>query len=983
MNIKNNLFKGFLLLIIFLSLFSRGLAFASNQDNFDVTYYDLDFSLDTENETIDGAVTVHALSRVDGLTQITLDLYDNMTVTSVTGNGAGFEHADNILTINLDKSYNADEFILATIFYNGHPSSGTDFNPMTFDRSRGTVIVSSESCPYYARCWWPCKDRPDDKPLSMDIKITVPSDLVAASNGALMTKVDNHDGTMTFHWQVKNPIATYLVAFSVTDYRIIEDTYITSSNDTLDIMHFVLPEHFNNALADFDNVNDMIDILSGYYGPYPYPNEKYGIAEYVGYWGGMEYQTLTSVQPFMVRGDKAYEAVFLHELAHQWWGDCISPKDFHHTWISEGFAVFSEALYYGHLEGQERYHSYMNNENSALGLKGIMYRHDISDPDIVYGYIVYNKGAWVLHMLRHVVKENNFWAGLREYRKRFDYGSATTEDLQAAFEHVDGANLNWFFHQWVYEPNYPHYRYGWSQKKLESGSYQASAFVDQIQTDAPLFRMPVDFHITTAKKETTVVKTVEAETHTFTFELPDSILSIQLDKDNWILKDTTRMKTPVLLHLNHEVRDSLGNNNGLAEPGETVQLNVSIVNEGLPIQDITANLSTSDPDIEIDSGAATVNFIGVNYEHLQDDLNIPFTFSVKPGSQGHLATFRIQFSNDNNYSSVDSFNVKIGTPTILLIDDDEDADYEQFFNQPMSLAKVYNDTWEVHTLGIPTFETLQNYQTVIWFTGDDRVTSLTSAEQEALAQYLDAGGWLILSGQNIGYDLMSDGSAEDSLFYTNYLHAEFEADTIHSNKMLGVPSDPIGDKLFVYLEENVGGAGNQSSPDGIQPRAGAATFLKYIPQMSPAAIRYMDDAANYRIVYLSFGFEGISGPYPETAQTLLTRMLSWLSGTTSIFKSNSEALPKVFQLEQNYPNPFNPITHIRFQLPRSEEAELSIYNMRGQKIITLVNDNLAAGNHVLNWDGKDSAGNTVASGVYLYRLKTESYSCTKKLALVK
>ncbi|MFZ5517155.1 MAG: M1 family aminopeptidase [Candidatus Zhuqueibacterota bacterium] len=958
-------------------------AMVSNQDDFDVLYYELNIAVNPDDETITGAVTVQAMSLADNLAQLTLDLYNNMTVTAVAGNGSNFTHTDNSLFIQLDRVYARSEVISVTVFYNGHPSSGTNFNPMTFDRSRSPVVISSESCPFYARCWWPCKDRPDDKPQSLDISITVPANLVAASNGALIEQIDNKDGTMTFHWQVRNPIATYLVAFTATNYQIIEDTYINAQNDTLDIMHFVLPEHYNNALNDFGNTNSMIEILSSYYGDYPYPNEKYSVAEYVGYWGGMEYQTLTCVKPYMVLGDQSYESVFLHELAHQWWGDCITPKDFHHTWISEGFAVFSEALYYGHVQGQERYFSYMINENNALGLKGIMYRHDISDPDIVYGYIVYNKGAWVLHMLRHVVGDENFWKGLQEYRNRFDYSSATTEDLQAAFEQVHGASLDWFFHQWVYEPNYPHYRHGWSQEKTETGEYQVSVFVDQIQTDASLFRMPLDLYFTTAATETTCVRTVESASHTFEFIFPDSVEAMQLDKDSWILKQTTLVNTPMLKYFKHEVVDSLENGNGLAEPGETVRLCVLISNEGVPIRNFSAHLTTLDSDIAIPAEFATVQYADISFGHLQSALSIPFSFSVNEASIGHLATFELELRGEDGYSTEEKFDVKIGAPNTLLVDDDNADSYETFFHQPISLAKVYTDTWDVHALGIPTAETLQQYTTVIWFTGDDRTTSLTPEEQQQISRYLDAGGRLILSGQNIGYDLMGDGTPEDSLFFTNYLHATFVSDTVKSNKMLGVAGDPIGDKLFVYMESNIGGAGNQTSLDGIQPIQGAATFLKYIPQMSPAAIHYMDDAANYRIVYLAFGFEGISGPYPETAQTLLSKILNWTSGATEVKSAATVAAPTVFQLSQNYPNPFNPTTQIHFQLSQPVEVELSIFNLRGQKIATLAQGRMVAGHHALTWDGNDSAGNSVASGVYLYRLKTESFSCTRKLALVK
>ena len=116
-----------------------------------------------------------------------------MTVSSLAGNASSFTHENNLLQINLDKSYSKNEHISLTIFYHGHPSSGTNFNPMVYNRTRGVVTISSESCPYFARCWWPCKDRPDDKPDSMAIKITVPQDLIVASNGARVEVKNNND----------------------------------------------------------------------------------------------------------------------------------------------------------------------------------------------------------------------------------------------------------------------------------------------------------------------------------------------------------------------------------------------------------------------------------------------------------------------------------------------------------------------------------------------------------------------------------------------------------------------------------------------------------------------------------------------------------------------------------------------------------------------------------------------------------------------
>jgi len=393
-------------------------------------------------------------------------------------------------------------------------------------------------------------------------------------------------------------------------------------------------------------------------------------------------------------------------------------------------------------------------------------------------------------------------------------------------------------------------------------------------------------------------------------------------------------------------------------------------------------LLSNDPGIQLIS--SEVEFGDIDHAQLAQNSAPPFSFSVSPGTPGHITTFQIKITASNDYTVLDSFNVEIGTPTILLIDDDDGVNYEQYFNNPMALAKVYSDMWEVNSRGIPSFlEVLKNYQTVIWFTGDDRSTSLTDQEQQALKQYLDNGGWLVLTGQNIGHDLMADGTPEDSSFFVNYLHADYMADTVKSTMIRGESGDPITNGMLLFLEDKAGSAGNQKAPSAIAPRDGASAILKYIPQNSTAGIRYMDDAKGYRLVYLAFGFEGISGPYQDSAQKLLSRILNWLSGTTEINQMKFNSMPKEYLLEQNYPNPFNPTTKIRFHLPKDSQVELSIYNLRGQKIKTLVQGQHQAGIYEVTWNGMDSAGMSVASGLYVYRLVMNGFSSSKKLALIK
>jgi aminopeptidase N len=969
--------------ISILILFSVFLSFttyvySTNQDNFDVIYYELDISVNPETEILDGSVNIQAISEVDGLTQMTLDLFDNMTVSTVSGNVNNYTHANNLLILDLDRTYNLSETISVTVFYSGFPTRVGDFNPFVFDQTRG--VISSESCPFYARCWWPCKDRPDDKAQTMDIKITVPLNLTVASNGALVNVENNGDGTKTHNWQVRNPIPTYLVAVTISDYQVMRDEYIDSEQDTLQIMHFVLPEHYNDATTYFAHVNQSINILSSYFGKYPFMNEKYGIAEYVGYWAGMEYQTLTCIAPAYI----SREDILVHELAHQWWGDCVSPKDFHHTWLSEGFAVFAEALYYGHLEGQEKYFDYMNNENSALNLKGRMYRDNVTDPDEVYGYIVYNKGAWVIHMLRHVVGEEKFWAALNEYFNRHKYDSATTEDFLDACETVTGDSLDWFFHQWVYEPNYPTYAYGW-QRELMTGGYVYKLFIDQVQTNAPLFKMPVDLTLVSENSDTTITVMVEDSSQSYILTPAECLTDIIIDKDNWILKETTQFSSPLIRYVSHQVIDSTANNNGLAEPGEAVQLLVSLKNVGLTSYHVKVKLSSDDSDLVIPNQTVEVAYLGdVGFDHLATETLSPFAFSVDAQAIGHLSTLKLEITDDSEYTTSDSFDIKIGNPNVLLVDDDNGANYEQYFHQPMSLAKIYKNNWEIYSQGNLAYsDVIQNYQTVIWFTGDDKQTSLTSDEQQAITEFLDNGGNLLLTGQNIGYDLVADGTPGDSLFFANYLHSELLADSIQATMIMGISGDPISDKLFLNIDARVGGAGNQTTPSAIAPINDAQTFLKYLPSQSSAGIRYYDETKGSRLVYLPFGYEGISGPYEDSAEKFLNQIFNWFSGETDVKKYVSTVIPKEFNLEQNYPNPFNPITKIKFHLPKENFITLSIYNLMGQIIKKLMSEKLQPGIYEKFWDGTNNNGEKVASGIYIYKLKSDSYSSAKKLILTK
>jgi len=430
--------------------------------------------------------------------------------------------------------------------------------------------------------------------------------------------------------------------------------------------------------------------------------------------------------------------------------------------------------------------------------------------------------------------------------------------------------------------------------------------------------------------------------------------------------------TPDIFYENHELDDSEGNGNGKAESGETVNLGVTLKNISLDASVVTATLINDDPDVQILNG--TCNFGGLINGEQKSNASNPFTFSVSLSSEAHYNTFGLNITADGIFECTEYFQIAIGNAIVLLVDDDCCENYEQYYTQ-----HTFADVWDVSEKGCPGIVNLQDYQSVVWFTGDDRVTTLTNEEQDVIAEFLDAGGNLLLTGQNIGYDLAANGSESDLSFYTNYLHSEFVSDSSTATMMLGTSGHPITNGLFINLTGPAESANNQTSPDVISPIAPATTILNYIPGFTGAAVCYENAGTGARMVYLAFGFEGIAGPQTTSAKDLLQKIFDWFQMSTSVEqKSGEKNIPKKFNLQQNYPNPFNATTYIKYSIPEKTFVTIKLYNMLGKELAVLVSENKNPGNHKLCFNGS-----YLASGIYFYKLDVGSFVEMKKFLLLK
>jgi Peptidase family M1 domain/Peptidase M1 N-terminal domain/FlgD Ig-like domain len=496
-----------------------------NQTKLDAVYYDLEMELIPSSHTIDTELTGIFRVSAASATEMDLDLTTQLTVTSVTINGspAQFTHQNDIITIDLGGTFVTDDLITVVVAYNGSPYTGND--AFTWDSYGGSTLIWTLSEPFGARDWWACDDWSDDKADSMDLRITIPTGLYVASNGALQS-VTTDAGKDTYHWHEGHPITTYLVSLAIHPYTVWFDYYDYGGDSPMDIGFYIFPDHYASTLDANLMVKDQLAFFSSVFGEYPFVDEKYGHAEFP-WGGGMEHQTCTSLGAF-------YESIIAHELAHQWWGDMTTCATFNHIWLNEGFARYSEALWFEHTDGQAGYMGKMD----AIRYygPGTIYVPDLTDWNRIFdGNLSYNKAGWVVHMIRGALGDALFFDFLLAFRAAHEFDSATTQDLITVLNDLTGEDYRTFIEQWIYEEYFPIYEPAWENVTARDGD-QLHLTITQQQTNT-IFEMPMTVRVSLEGGGTvdlTIDNTLELQE--YFLDIPAPATAIVLDPDDWILK---------------------------------------------------------------------------------------------------------------------------------------------------------------------------------------------------------------------------------------------------------------------------------------------------------------------------------------------------------------------------------------------------------------------------------------------------------------
>ena len=510
---------------------------ASN--NYDVKYYRCEWEVNPAIRYITGKVTVYFIITA-ATNNIQIDLMNALTVDSVKQRNIVLtkQHSSNTLTINFASTINIGVLDSISIYYKGVPANN-GFGSFVTTTHAGTPVMWSLSEPYGSRDWWPCKNGLDDKADSIDVFITAPAQYKAASNGLLQSETLIAGGTKKVaYWKHRYPIVSYLVCFAVTNYAVFNNSVLLGSTN-LPVQTYCYPENLASFQSGTQNALDALQLFHNNFGDYPFIKEKYGHVQF-SWGGGMEHQTAS----FMV---SLNEGLVAHELAHQWFGDKVTCASWEDIWLNEGFATYLAAFYMENKYPANTLNSrknVINNITSAPG--GSVWVDDTTNVGRIFsGRLSYNKGSYLLYMLRWKLGDAVFLQALRQYLNdpKLAYGFANTEDLRRNLEQVSGQNLTEFFKDWFKGQGYPSYNVQWTQ----IGSQYVNIKMNQTtsHTSVDFFELPVALKFKNASQEKTIV--VDNKTNGETFFrnigfMPDTVL---IDPGYWLVtKNNTTAKVP-------------------------------------------------------------------------------------------------------------------------------------------------------------------------------------------------------------------------------------------------------------------------------------------------------------------------------------------------------------------------------------------------------------------------------------------------------
>ncbi|HZS07140.1 MAG TPA: M1 family metallopeptidase [Blastocatellia bacterium] len=495
----------------------------------DAIHYRLKLTIAEAGDEIQAEAEILFEFKSDSVKEVPLD-FTGLTVDQVTveNREAKFTRANDKLNVALAGNYKAGDRCRVTVRYHGHPTDGLAIQKNKFgDRS-----IFADNWPNRAHYWFPGIDHPYDK-ATVEFLVTAPNRYDVIANGRLVETRSLQNGAKLTHWSEAVPIPTYCMVIGATEFDIVNVGRVKTPGDDIPLSFYLFPKDRDKGVKGYGRASQIVEFFTNLIGPYPY--EKLALVQSSTRFGGME-----NASSIFLAENAFGEGIVSHEIAHQWFGDSVTESDWHHLWLSEGFATYFGDLFFERADGRDKFMKLMLEEKEGY-LKA--YGKDprpIYDPGITDLFKLlnannYQKGGWVLHMLRHVMGDEKFFAGVRDYYRTYRDRNALTDDFRHVMEAQAGQPLDWFFREWIFEPGYPIYDAAW---KWDEGRQELRLRITQKQ-EKTVFRMPLDVEMKTGSTSRREVVQMNEREQNFTFKPGARPSGVALDPDEWVLKVLT------------------------------------------------------------------------------------------------------------------------------------------------------------------------------------------------------------------------------------------------------------------------------------------------------------------------------------------------------------------------------------------------------------------------------------------------------------
>lgn len=520
----------------------------------DLLHTKLELSFDMKKEEVIGTATLVLKPYFYDINRFRLDA-QNFIIKSITLNNTElkYDYDNENLYVNLNKSYNSNEEISIVIKYIARPSEfpasssaaitsekGLFFiDPREEDPDKPTQIWSQGEAENNSR-WFPTVDKPNER-CTQETILTVDKKYQTLSNGLLVSSKENTDGTRTDYWKMDMPHAPYLFMIAVGEYSITNDKW-----KDVPLQYYVEPAFEKEAKQIFNHTPEILEFFSNTFGmKYPWPKlAQIVVRDYVS--GAMENTTAIVYGEPVQRNTASLikdpnDYIIAHEISHHWFGDYVTCESWSNLTLNEGFANYSEYLWFAHQFGKDEADMHRMEDLNGY-LYSSKYRiHPLIDfhykkATDMFDAHTYNKGGLVLHMLRNALGDDAFFASLKLYLQKNAFSPVEVNNLRLACEQVSGQDLNWFFDQWFMTPGHPMLKI---KRNYDEANKQLNITIQQTQ-DQPkvpkIFNFTLPFYITTPDGERKEYsRFVDQRIQTFTFPVEQKPILVEIDPDRLIL----------------------------------------------------------------------------------------------------------------------------------------------------------------------------------------------------------------------------------------------------------------------------------------------------------------------------------------------------------------------------------------------------------------------------------------------------------------